>query len=80
MRKGQEKLLKTEDAVATIGGLTTLLSYVNEVASADDAQSLRDPVGFALNAIGREVRRAQKGVSHLGAALRGRPDRNGPGT
>jgi hypothetical protein len=60
-----EPLMRTEDAVETIGGLVTLLSYVHEVASPADAAMLHNPVGFLLNTMQREVGRARKGTDKL---------------
>lgn len=59
-------LIKAEDAVETIGGLISILSYVHEVASPQDAQALRDPVGYLLNTMHREVRRARSGIAAVG--------------
>lgn len=63
--KELRKIARTEDAVETMGGLAGLIAYVNDVASDADRRQLRDQVGFALNAIGHELRRARKGLAHL---------------
>ncbi|EKF43298.1 hypothetical protein NA8A_04683 [Nitratireductor indicus C115] len=51
----------TEDAVETIGGLVTMLSYVHSVSSAEDRESLHNPIGYTLNAVQCQVNRARRG-------------------
>ena len=62
MKDLREPLIRTEDAVDTIGGLAEVISYINDVASDADYRQLRGGVGFTLNAIGHEVRRARRGL------------------
>jgi hypothetical protein len=71
-----KELLKTEDAVETIGGMVTVLTYVHDNASKEDRQALHGSLGYVLNALGHEVRRARKGYEGLYARMRKSGDRN----
>lgn len=61
----QDPLSRTEDAIESIGGLVSVLSYVHVVASAEDAEALRDPIGHLINAVQGEVHRARTGYEGI---------------